>query len=133
MDYRYRTFSSNMGGKIAARFKLDKDGKPRYLISGGLKNYLIDLYVESASPDLGSVTYKLDNSYYDPIRESDNRDNSFMEEITSYGDYPVLVEAQLGRRLVAEKINLSSLLEEGHKGAQDKPEILAAINDIKSL
>jgi hypothetical protein len=122
-----------MGGKIAARFKLDKDGKPRYLISGGLKNYLIDLYVESASPDLGSVTYKLDNSYYDPIRESDNRDNSFMEEITSYGDYPVLVEAQLGRRLVAEKINLSSLLEEGHKGAQDKPEILAAINDIKSL
>lgn len=122
----------NIGGKVAARFRLDEQGNPTFLAEpSGKKNYFIDLYLESENPDLANVTYKLDSSYYDPIRESADKATAFKEEITSYGDYPVVVEAQVGRHLLAEKIKLSSLLEVGHKESRDKPEIFDAINTIK--
>src|SRR5262249_17412858 len=49
-------------------------------------HYRIKLWVEGAPTDTRSVTYRLHESYGEPLREV-SRGPSYDEEITSYGDF----------------------------------------------
>ena len=125
-------FLKQVGGNISARFDLDKTGSPIYETdSKGRRHYHIRLRLDSDNPELSNVTYKLHSSYYDPVRESDDREGGFAEELTSYGDYPVQVEAQVGSRLFTNRFMLSDLLEEGHGDALNDQAITDAIKTIK--
>jgi hypothetical protein len=117
--------------KLIANFVLDSAGKPKSVERNGIKHYFLRLGVEDLPEDAYAVTYKLDESYYDPIRESRERADSFAEELTSYGDYVVQakVRSKQGVEPIAE--NLSRALEIGHAGNRT-PEIEAALEEIKA-
>jgi hypothetical protein len=117
--------------KLIANFVLDPAGKPKAVEKNGVKHYVLRLGVEDSPDDAYAVTYKLDESYYDPIRESRERAANFVEELTSYGDY--VVQAKVRSRQGVEPIaaNLSSALEIGHSGNRT-PEIQAALDEIKA-
>ena len=128
-----RAFSDNVKGQLKARFRLDADGQPLYEDDDdGLRHYTIDLTLESpAAPDIDSVTYYMDDeTYWDPVAVSNDRDNDFTEEISSYGDFEVEVTVQMRKHAYKQRAWLSSLLEAGHAG-DTSPAIREAINRIK--
>jgi hypothetical protein len=114
------TMSTRKGSlQIGAQFILDQKGRPRYeQDEHGLRHYRIRLFVDGATPKVKAVTYKLHDSYYDPLREvfrdDKNPDDRFSEVITSFGDYSVIVspsgDPSLPGRAVAR---LSRALELG--------------------
>lgn len=116
---------------LIAKFALDSDGKPRFIERGGLKHYMIRLGVEGAPEDAYAVTYKLDPSYYDSLREVRKAEDNFQEELTSYGDYVVQADVRSKERVEAIATNLSQALHRGHQEAST-PEIESAIKDIEN-
>jgi len=116
--------------KLLARFFLDDKKVPEY--SGkteGKKNYSIRIFIKNAPSDTHAVTYQLDPSYFDPVREIRSRP-TFEEEITSYGDYDLQARIRRKKRADVLAVRLSEALREGHASAMT-PEIEAAIRDIE--
>jgi transcription initiation factor IIF auxiliary subunit len=113
--------------RIRAEFVLDKEKKDPIEVEG---NYRIKLFVEGAPDDTYAVTYKLHESYYDPLREARERPN-FEEEITSYGDYAV--RAVIQRMKKSEEISetLSTALRRTY-GDNPPPGINSAIQHIRA-
>lgn len=116
--------------KIIAKFQLDAKKKPQFENDGDHKHYAIELAVEGVPEDTYAVTYELDESYYDPTRESREKSSNFSEEITSYGDY--IVKAKIRTRSGVETIAaaLSKVLQESYGKIKVK-EIKRALKDIE--
>jgi|GEM_PF-6130351 len=117
--------------KLIANFILDQTGRPKAIEEGDKRHYLIRLAIAGAPKDTYAVTYKLDESYQDPMREARNAAEEFSEELTSYGDYPVL--AQIRTKLGVEPVSaaLSQALELGNQGKLT-PEIQDALDNIRN-
>jgi len=133
IDYT-RAFAKNVKGELGARFRLDPDGNPLYEDDDdGLRHYTIDLsLVSPMAQEIDSVTYFMDDeTYWDPEAVSNDRDNDFTEEISSYGDFEVEVTVQIGKNAYKQRAWLSTLLEAGHK-ADSSPAIRNAINRLKA-
>lgn len=124
-------FDERVRGKIRAEIVLDQNKKPVSLPGANLNHYKLRLYVETNNPAVQSVTYKLDPTYYDPVRESTDPSKQFLIELTTYGDYPVTVDAQVGGEIVRKVVPLSQLLQETYENSTD-PEILNVLNEIRS-
>jgi hypothetical protein len=116
---------------IKATFTLDQEGRPVVVERGDLKHYQIKLRVENVPEDTYAVTYLLDESYYDPVREARDRDTGFAEDLMSYGDYTVQAKVRSREGVAAVAIPLSAALEAGH-GKDSSAEIASALNDIRS-
>jgi hypothetical protein len=104
--------------EIMATFDLDPSGEPEALAQGDLKHYRIRLQVKGAPEDTYAVTYLLDESYYDSVRESLAKDQSFEERLTSYGDYTVQAKIRTKHGTLLAARPLSAALEAGHKGTE---------------
>jgi hypothetical protein len=115
---------------LVASFVLDQDGKPKITMEGDTKHYWIQLGVETPPPDAYAVTYRLHESYYDPIRESRAKDANFPEQLTSYGDFQLRADIRTKQRVEPISANLSQALLKGYKGRLT-PDIEAAIKDIE--
>lgn len=116
--------------KLVARFVLDEDGKPRIIEKDDRKHYWIDLHVADAPDDTYAVNYELDDSYYDPVRESREPNDGFVERLTSYGDYTVQAKLRTKNRVEVVATELSEALSRGHAG-EVSPMIAKAIDDIR--
>lgn len=110
---------------IKAELILDEHGKP--VQRGG--HYSIRLSIADAPEDAHRVTWQLDESYYDPIRDARNPDSGFAEELTSYGDYEVKAIVRVKDRPILASRNLADALRETH-GGSDTAEIRAALRAI---
>jgi hypothetical protein len=116
---------------IKAVFELDENGRPTFTRRGNLKHYRIRLHVENVPDDTYAVTYKLHDTYYDPVRESRDRNAGFAEDLTSYGDFTVQAKVRSKEGAVTLATPLSAALEAGHR-AQLLPEIASALEVIRS-
>jgi hypothetical protein len=83
--------------------------------AGGVTHYEIELHVRDAPADTYAVTYRLDETYYEPNREARNAKADFAEVITSYGDYQVTADVRTRSGTIRLAGRLSRLLERGHK------------------
>ncbi|MDB4912748.1 MAG: hypothetical protein JWM95_392 [Gemmatimonadetes bacterium] len=115
--------------RIVAKFLLDEADKPMAIEQDGRRHYMIELGVDNAPTGTYAVTYKLDESYRDPIRES-TTPGRFAATLTSYGDYPVQAEVRTRQRVEPIVVNLSGALRRGY-GENTNPAIAAALNDIE--
>jgi hypothetical protein len=116
---------------IKATFELDEKGLPAFIERGDRKHYRIRLHVENVPDDTYAVTYKLHETYYDPVRESRDRAAGFTEDLTSYGDFTVQAKIRSKEGVATVATPLSAALEAGH-GAQLPPEIESALRVIRS-
>lgn len=114
---------------LKATFDLDQDGKPVRLEGGEKMHYQIRLGIENAPDDTYAVTYVLDDSYYEPIREARKSENKYAESLTSYGDYTVQAKIRTKGGILSLAIPLSEALSSGHE--EITPDIAAALTDIK--
>lgn len=105
-----------MQPQIKAEFVLDDEGKPIGRKSG---NYRIKLRVIDTPKDAYKVTYQLDSSYYDPVREVLNSTTDFAEELTSYGNYVVLAKVRLADHTISTSRDLFEALRETHSTSPD--------------
>ena len=112
---------------IKASFLLDKSGKPKVSASG---DYEIRLQVEDAPEGTYRVTYELDDSYYDPLRDAIDPSSSFSEDLTSYGDYLIQARVRAKDHTLLAKRSLFDALMESYSDSTD-PDILRALTDIK--
>lgn len=113
---------------IKAFLALDEKGKPKGRSSG---NYHIVLRLADAPADAHRVTYQLDDSYYDPVREVRDRDAQFSEEIESYGDYEIKATIRLKDHAILTSRALSEALREAH-GDNPDPDVRKALEEIAS-
>jgi len=111
---------------LKAKFILDAQGKPKGRASG---DYQIKLFVENVPSDAYAVTYRLDESYYDPAREAINRVDDFAEEITSYGNYLIIARIRAKSSPKEIRRSLYDALMDFHRG-NDDPSIMKALKDI---
>jgi hypothetical protein len=127
-------FTKNVGGQLKARFRVDADHAPIYWKGrDGLKNYQIYLSLEESprAAEIDSVKYFMDDpTFWDPLAVSEDGDNGFLEEISSYGDVEVEVTVQIKNKAYKQRAWLSNLLKDGY-GQDASPEILEAIRNIK--
>jgi len=112
---------------LKAAFVLDAQGRPGGRSSG---HYKIRLFIDKAPVDAYAVTYRLDPTYYDPVREALNQSDSFAEEISSYGNY--VITAKIRTKSFPREIrrSLYDALMETHKDTSE-PTVLSALSDIK--
>lgn len=117
---------------LKATFVTNEKGEPEFIESNGVKHYKIKLALDEVPEDAYAVTYELDDSYYDPIRENHDPSSGFTEELTSYGDYNVNVKvrSRMGTRMMR-----SSLAEALEFGYRDQPSaaVRSAIEVIRKL
>lgn len=116
---------------VTAKFILDESGKPTAIVNSGVKHYAIRLQVHDVPEDTYAITYKLDDSYYEPIRESLIKDTNFTTDLTSYGDYTVCAHVRTKQCVVPVSLNLSKALKLSHT-SDLTPDIAAALKDIES-
>ncbi len=121
-------FKTNVNGTLCARFQLDGQGNPVSGNEDGATFYFIELSLNSTNAEnIQKVTYLLDEAtYWEPERESEDRQRAFAEEITSYGDFVVRVEVQTRTGRFAQQAFLSDMLEAGH-AHDSNPQIQQAI------
>jgi hypothetical protein len=126
--------------KLKARFELDSDGRPQFVQGRGAKHYRIVLLVVDVPEAVASVTYRLDKSYLDPLREvlRAKPGSDFEERLTSYGDYMVEVSLSGPRRKGGPALRawLSDALRAGHPTdapGEDQQAVLGAIKEIEEL
>jgi hypothetical protein len=117
--------------KIVAEFITDSRGAPQYVEGPSRKHYRIRLSLRDAPPDVSRVTYKLDESYRQPLREVPIGVPHFQEEITSFGDYTVT--AMLRRRAGTELVtnSLTAALHETYR-SNLTPSVREAIDRLQS-
>ncbi len=125
------SFEKRVQGDVHAEIVLDENENPVTLPGKKFNHYKVRLYLETQNPEVQSVTYRLDPTYYDPVRESTDVDGKFNVELTTYGDYPVTVDAQIGGEIVRKVVPLFKLLQEEY-GASASPEIKSALEEIKA-
>ncbi len=116
---------------VTARFQIGPQQGPIYKAGKKHKHFKISLGLDHPNPEVSSVIYELDPTYYDPIRETDDSQSGFKTDITSYGDYTVKVKALKGKDVIAHNFKLSDLLKKGHKDSLDDPTIKEALDYIK--
>jgi transcription initiation factor IIF auxiliary subunit len=116
--------------KVRAELILDSNKEPVSSRRSSLKHYEIRLFLEGKNPNINQVVYKLDPSYYDPIRETSDEKNNFAIETTTYGDYYVTVDVQVGSEVVRQEILLSDLLKQSYT-EKENAAIDQAIKDIE--
>ena len=116
--------------KLIAKFQLDSENKPQFDDDGDHKHYAIELAIEGAPDDTYAVTYELDESYYDAIRESKQKGSNFSEEITSYGDYIVKAKVRTQKKVETIAVTLSKALQSSYANTELK-EIKKAVEDIE--
>jgi len=130
-----KNFSDKVKGQLRAQFRLDAHGAPLFrTVEDGLKEYRINLSLsDSTAPDIESVTYFLDDeTFWDPVAASNDRDNDFTQQISSYGNVLVKVTVWFDNgSKIKQEAWLSNLLEAGHAG-DDSPAIRNAIADIEA-
>jgi hypothetical protein len=129
-------FKESVQGRLKAQFRLDSDGQPMYEPHDDdprLRVYTIDVVLASPrAKEIKGVGYYMDDpSYVDPAGYSDDADNEFREEITSYGDVEIVVTVDMSnQKKYVQRAWLSNMLENGH--ADDMtPQIRAAIQRIQ--
>jgi hypothetical protein len=117
--------------RIVAQFITDARGTPQYVEGGARKHYRIRLSLRDTPSDVSRVTYKLDESYRQPVREVPIGVPDFQEEITSFSDYTVM--AMLRRRAGTDLVtnSLSSALSEGYRDNLT-PSVREAIDRLQS-
>ncbi len=112
-------FKENVQGRLMAQFRLDSVGKPKYERHPDdrrLRVYTIDVYLKTTrAQEIKAVHYYMDDpSYIDPEGYSDQADNEFREEITSYGDVEIVVTVEMSKHKYEQRAWLSNMLENGH-------------------
>src|SRR5713101_8036400 len=115
IDYT-KPFRENVQGQLKARFRLDSEGEPRYEPHPDdrrLRVYTIEVFLETQrAKEIKGVRYYLDDpSYVDPEGYSDDADNQFREEITSYGDVEIVVTVEMDGHEYKQRAWLSNMLE----------------------
>lgn len=128
-------FQDRVRGRLKARFRLDAEGKPvnePHSEDRRLRVYTIDVFLDTPrAREIQGVRYYMDHpSYEDPEGYSDDRDNQFREEITSYGDVEIIVTVELPDHKYEQRAWLSNMLENGH-AADMTPAVRDAILRIK--
>jgi hypothetical protein len=116
---------------IKAKFELDEEGHPRFVSRGDVKHFRINLHVENVPDDTYAVTYLLDDTYYDPARESRDQSGGFSEVVTSFGDFTVQAKVRSRGGVTTVATPLSAALEAGH-GERLLPEIEEAVKAIRA-
>jgi hypothetical protein len=114
---------------IKATFELDAVGAPTAIESGELRHYHIKLRVDDVPAGTYAVTYTLDDSYYDAVREVRNSEAGFEERLTSYGDYTVQAKIRTPNGVTTVAVPLSTALSEGSGEALNSA-IADALHDI---
>jgi len=112
---------------LKAAFVLDAQGKPGGRTAG---NYKIKLSIDGCPSDAYAVTYRLDPTYYDPVREALNQADRFSEEITSYGNYVITAKIRTKSYPLEIRRSLYDALMETYRDASE-PSVIAALTDIK--
>ncbi len=116
--------------EIKAMFELDDQGEPVVIERGNNKHYKINLSLEDYPEDTYAVTYTLDDSYYEPVREVRQKENKFKESLTSYGDYIVQAKVRTREGVINTSVPLSSALAKGHEIGLS-PKIETALLEIR--
>jgi hypothetical protein len=118
-------------GKVKGRIRAEFVGgdEPIAQLGERLNHYQVRVFLETQNPDIERVTYKLDPTYYDPVRESVDRSRNYEVSLTTYGDYPVTVEVQVGSEIVRQTTPLLELLQETHRQSHS-PRIQDALREI---
>lgn len=125
--------------KLRCEFDLDDQGLPRFtegktLKSGeALKHYHIKLFLEDAPDDAYSVTYELDPTYYEPVREVFKGEApDFALKTTTYGDFDVKANVRIKGFKDAVHVDVAEALSETYSDSTT-PEIQGAIQEIAKL
>jgi hypothetical protein len=130
-----KNFTEKVKGELRAEFRLNAQGEPLFrTVGNGLKEYKIKLSLSApTASEIESVTYFMDDeTFWDPVAASNDRDNDFTQQISSYGEVPVKVTVRFENgKKIKQEAWLSNLLEAGHAG-DNSPAILNAIADIKA-
>jgi transcription initiation factor IIF auxiliary subunit len=117
--------------RVRANLVLDASGNPVAHRSGeDVDHYEIELSIEDPPDDTYAVTYKLHNSYYDPVREVRKRAGGFSELITSYGEYTVKATVRTKSGNEAVQVSLHAALARAH-GKNPPASIRRAIESIR--
>lgn len=118
--------------KIQARFELDRSGRPKYIEEDATRHFEIQLWISDCPATAVSATYRLHNTYYEPIRYRKNREDGFRESISSFGDFDVRADIELRS---GEVLHLSSslyrCLSRTHDGTGGSAELRSALSDIR--
>ena len=110
---------------LKAQFKLDNNQKPEFFEENEkgktYRIYKINLIAAPppTAPTPQSVTFVLDESYYQPVRKARRKGDQFTEEITSYGDFNIVTKFQAGDYITAKTAQLADLLKKGYAGAMN--------------
>jgi predicted class III extradiol MEMO1 family dioxygenase len=114
--------------KIIARFVVDDQGRPNVHVSS-MRHYEIELSMQELDEDVYSVTYVLDESYYDQVNETRERPD-FPLHITSYGDYEIKAIIRSKKSTDAATASLYHALRMTHATEKDK-EIQTALKYVR--
>jgi hypothetical protein len=134
IDYT-KPFREHVQGQLKARFRLDSEGEPMYEPHPDdrrLRVYTLDVFLDTPrASEIQGVSYYLDDpSFVDPEGYSDDADNQFREEITSYGDVEIVVTVEMDGHNYVQRAWLSNMLENGHADDMTPP-VRAALQHIK--
>jgi hypothetical protein len=117
---------------IRVEFILDDQGNPQASthkdrLGTERRHYGIRMWLASPPSDAWGVTFKLHESYYDPVRETTGPDFSF--ETTTYGDYKIRARI-FGKKFVSEvSVNLSDALRASYANPGNS-KVIEAIDEI---
>ena len=117
--------------KILAEFITDAKGRPQILTGPSHQHYRIRLYLKDAPDDVSRVTYKLHESYRQPVREVPVGVPDFAEEITLFGDHTItaVIRRRGGTDLVTNR--LSDALAETYRESTP-PSVQEAIDRLQA-
>ena len=113
---------------IKAAFEVDDKGLPIRHEYGGLNHYSIRLSVQDAPETTYAITYMLDETFVNPVREA-RKDSEFAEEIQTYGDFPVIAKVRTREGIQTVSVRLTEALRETY-GAQQSAAITAALTEL---
>jgi hypothetical protein len=120
-------------GKLQARFRPGPTTDVLYQDDEeGLRHYLVELTLHSpAASKIDTVEYHLDDTFYDPLRLSEDADTDFAVELLTYGNVEVEVIVRMGSHKYIQRAWLGRLLRNGHANNLT-PTIEAAIKQIEA-
>lgn len=124
---------------ITARFVRDADGKPQCVVdASGMRHFNIELGIGGAPENATRVIYRLDDSYFDPIRETRSEaltgsaaGTRFAERITSYGDFELTARVETSTGPVVLREWLSKALAQGETESIAQPDTTEALKLIE--
>ena len=115
---------------VRAEFIKDDVAGVRYFQNSRHRHYKIRLWVDGAPEDTYAVTYMLDSTYRDPVREVRD-DPQFCLDTTTFGDYDLTVHVRRKRLTEKFQVRLSDALAASYPPEQRTPEVAAAIEEIR--